>query len=101
MSTPARTALSVQQFLTKIDMTSMPHPPYSPDLTLRDFFLFPWMRNVLKGKHFADVEDVKQEMAETLKGIKLESSKPVLSSGKKISIGVLHQMESTWKVTEV
>ena len=40
-------------------------------------------------------------MAKALKGIKLISSKTVFSSGKNVSIGVLHQMESTSKVTEV
>ena len=40
-------------------------------------------------------------MAEALKGIKIEEFKTVLNSGKNISIGVLHQMESTLKVTEV
>ena len=39
MSAPAHTALSVQQFLIKNGMTSVPHPPYIPDLTLRDFFV--------------------------------------------------------------
>jgi len=29
---PAHTALSVQQFLAKNNMTVIPHPPYSPDL---------------------------------------------------------------------
>ena len=40
-------------------------------------------------------------MAEALKGVKINNSKTVLSSGKNISIGVLHQMESTLKVTEI
>ena len=41
-------------------------------------------------------------MAEALKGNKIDmSSKIVLSSGKNISVGVLQQMESTLKVTEV
>ena len=30
------------------------------------FFLFSWMKNVPKGKHFPDVEEVKQKTAETL-----------------------------------
>ena len=57
------TMLSVEQFLTKNGMTPMPHPPYSPDLIPSDFFvcLFPRMKKVLKGKRFADVEEVKQE----------------------------------------
>ena len=37
-SAPAHTALSVQQFLTKNSLTSIAHPPYSPDLAPSDFF---------------------------------------------------------------
>ena len=59
------------------------------------------MKKVLKGKHFADVEEVKQKTAEALKGIKIDEFKTVLSSGKDISIVVLHQIESTLKVTKV
>ena len=66
--------LSVQQFLTKNGMTLMPDPLYSPDLTPRDF-LFPQMKNVLKGKHFADVKEVKQKTAEARKGINIDESK--------------------------
>ena len=59
------------------------------------------MKKVLKGKHFADVEEVKQKTAEALKGIKIDEFKTVLSSEKKVLIDVLHQMESTLKVTRV
>ena len=31
---------------------------------------------------------------------KSTSSKTVLSSGEKVSVGVVHEMDSTWKVTE-
>ena len=59
-------------------MTSVPHPPKSPDLTLSDFsFLFPQMKKVLKGKHFAHMEVVKQKIAEALKGIKIDEFKDV------------------------
>ena len=34
------TALSVSRFLTKHNVIVLPHPPYSPDLSPRDFFLF-------------------------------------------------------------
>ena len=39
----------------------MPYPQYASDLTLSDSFLFPQMKKVLKGKCFADVEEVKQK----------------------------------------
>ena len=66
-------------------MTLVPHPPYSLDLTPRDFLLllFPQMKKVLRGKHFTDVEEVKQKTAEALKAIKIDEFKTVLSSGKK------------------
>jgi hypothetical protein len=53
-------------------MTQLLHPPYSPDLAPCDFFLFPRMKNVLKGKRFADVEEVKKITTEALKGITLQ-----------------------------
>ena len=61
------------------------------------------MKKVLKGKCFADVEVVKQKMAmvKALKGIKTDTFKNCLEHRKNISIGVLHQMESTLTVTEV
>ena len=75
MSAPAHMMLGVQQFLTKNGVTPMPHPPYSHDLTLSYFFLFTLMKKVLKGKRFANVEEVKQKMAEALKGIKINKFK--------------------------
>jgi transposase len=81
---PAHTALSVQRFLTKNGMTPLPHPPYSPDLAPCYFFLFPRMQSDLKGKHFADVEDVKKKMTEALKGITSDEFKNVLSNGKNV-----------------
>ena len=65
-SAPAHTTLSVQ-FLTKIGMTPMPHPPYWL------FFVSP-DEKVLQGKHFVDVEVVKQK-TEALKGIKINELK--------------------------
>ena len=59
------------------------------------------MKKFLKGKYFANVEEVKQNMAEAPKGIKIYVFKNFLSSGKNASIGVLHEMESTLKVIEV
>ena len=56
-------------------MTPVPHPPYSPDVTLSNIFFFPWMKKVLKGKHLANVEEVKQKTAEALKGIEVDKLK--------------------------
>ena len=80
--------LSVQQFLTKKDMTLVPHPPYAPDLADSNFFLFPKLKKVLKEKHFANEEEVKQKTAEALKGIKINKFKNCSEQWKNILIGV-------------
>ena len=61
-------------------MTPMPHLPLhliSPQVT---FFvcLFPQMKIALKGKRFADVEEVKQKTAEALKGTPTDKFKHCL-----------------------
>jgi hypothetical protein len=35
--------------------------PYSPDLSLPDYFLFPKLKTKLKGLHFADVAEIHTE----------------------------------------
>jgi hypothetical protein len=38
----------------------IPHPPYSPDLAPRDFFLFPRTKSQMKEKSFAGVSSEKE-----------------------------------------
>ena len=82
-------------------MAPMTHRPYLPCLAPSDIFLFPWVKKVLKRKCFANVEEVKQKTAEALKAIKIDEFRNCFEQWKKVSIGVLHQMESTLKMTEV
>ena len=42
-------------------MTVVPHPPYSPDLALSEFFLFPKLKMKLKGRRFQTVEEIQAE----------------------------------------
>ena len=56
----------------------MSHIPYSPELALSNFFMFPPMKKVLKGKHFANMEEMKQKMVKALKGIKIDKFKKSL-----------------------
>jgi histone-lysine N-methyltransferase SETMAR len=64
---PAHTALSVKQFLVEKQTAVLEHHPYSPDLAPCDFFLFPKVKSVLKGTHFASVTEVKKKMTELLR----------------------------------
>jgi histone-lysine N-methyltransferase SETMAR len=40
----------VRDFLESHGIETVPHPPYSPDLAPRDFYLFPNLKKALKGK---------------------------------------------------
>jgi len=57
---PAHKALSVKQFVAQKFITEMEHPLYSPDLALNDFWLFPKIKYVLKGRRFQDTEDIQK-----------------------------------------
>ncbi|GFT94998.1 mariner Mos1 transposase [Trichonephila clavipes] len=45
--------LCVLDVLQQNNVEILPHPPYSPDLTPCDFWLFPQLKKPLRGKHFA------------------------------------------------
>jgi histone-lysine N-methyltransferase SETMAR len=68
-NTPAHTALSVGEFLTTNQITVLEHPGYSPDLATSDFFLFRKMKEILKGRHFDDIYDIKSNTTSALKTI--------------------------------
>ena len=93
--------LSGQQFLTE---RHDPHTPPSP-LTQshpQRLFLLPGMKEVLKGKRCADVKEVKQKMAEALKGIKIDEFKNCSEPwNKKVWLGILHQVQNTLKVASL
>ncbi|GFX47363.1 putative mariner transposase [Trichonephila clavipes] len=44
-------------------------PPYSPDLSPCDFFLFPKLKNHLKGHHFGTLENIQTAVTDQLKAI--------------------------------
>jgi len=66
---PAHTALSVREFLATKQITVLEHPAYSLDLAPSDFFLFPKIKEILKGRHFDDNDDIRSSTTATLKAI--------------------------------
>ena len=66
---PAHTALSVREFLATKQITVLEHPVYSPDLAPSDFFLFPKIKEILKGRHFDDIDDISSNTTAALKAI--------------------------------
>ncbi|GFV15654.1 mariner Mos1 transposase [Trichonephila clavipes] len=64
---PAHSTLSVKRFLAKHSIPMLEHPPYSPDLTPCDFYLFPKVKSTLKEIRLESAEAVKEKAAGVLK----------------------------------
>jgi len=45
------------------------HPAYSLDLTPLDFILFPKIKEILKGRHFDYIDDIRSNTTAALKAI--------------------------------
>jgi len=45
------------------------HPPYSPDLAPADYFLFPKVKSLLKGRLFVSISDIQKAVTSTLNTI--------------------------------
>ncbi|GFW71422.1 HTH_48 domain-containing protein [Trichonephila clavipes] len=78
---PAHTVNLVQQFLTKHGTIQVLHPLYSPDMSPPDFFLFPKIKNILKGSRFRNIEFIKQNSTQQLQAIPSLSSRNVSRAG--------------------
>ena len=65
----AHAALSVREFLATKQITVLEHPAYSAHLAPNDFFLFPKIKEILKGRHFDDNDDISSSTTAALKAI--------------------------------
>lgn len=55
---PAHSSQLIHTFLAKHGITTVRHPPYSPDLSPCDFWLFPKLKTPLKGSRFESREEI-------------------------------------------
>jgi len=55
---PAHRALATQKKLAYLGFQCLDHPPYSPDLALSEYHLFPGLQKQLKGHHFSSDAEV-------------------------------------------
>jgi len=70
---PCHTAVSINEFLAEKNIPVVPQSPYSPDLSPCDFFLFPRLKNHLKGRHFGTLDNIQKSVTDELKGIPAEA----------------------------
>ena len=53
-------------YLTKMGIKTVPHPPYSPDLAPCDFWLFPKLKENLRGCHYQTIEEIKEAVTKVI-----------------------------------
>ena len=66
---PCHTAISVNEFLAKKGISVVLQPPYSPDLSPCDFFLFPKLKFHLKGRHLGTVDNIQKVVTDQLRAL--------------------------------
>ena len=65
---PVHNSNLVTDYLTKTDITTVPHPPYSLDLSLCDFWLFPKLR----GCRYETIEEMKEAVTKVIETLTQE-----------------------------
>ena len=55
-------SIRVTDYLTKMDINTVPHPPYSSDLAPSDFWLFPNLR----GCRYETIEEMKEAVTKII-----------------------------------
>jgi len=55
---PHMTAATIET-IRKLKLGLLPHPAHSPDLAPSDYHIFRLLKNALRGRHFANDEEVK------------------------------------------
>ena len=66
----SHTSLKTLAFLDEKGVKVLPHPPYSPDLAPADYFLFPRMKDLMRGKSFSSNEQIMSHFLKLLEEVK-------------------------------
>ena len=56
---PSHSSRIVMDTVNKLGIELLPHPPYSPDLAICDFWLFPNLKNRLRGNKYESREELR------------------------------------------
>ncbi len=52
--------------LTQMGIKTVPHPPYSPDFAPCDFWLFPKLKEKLRGCRYETIEEMKDAVTKVI-----------------------------------
>ncbi|KAI6661502.1 Histone-lysine N-methyltransferase SETMAR-like [Oopsacas minuta] len=71
----SHTAIRTREFLENSGLKTLPHPPYSPDLAPCDFWLFPRLKDQLRGRRFSTNEELRGALFQAIGDIPKEDWK--------------------------
>ncbi|KAI6656990.1 hypothetical protein LOD99_16291 [Oopsacas minuta] len=71
----SHTAIRTREFLDNSGLKTLPHPPYSPDLAPCDFWLFPRLKDQLRGRRFSTNEELRGALFQAIGDIPKEEWK--------------------------
>ena len=63
---PVHNSILVTDYLTKMGIKTVPHPPYSPNIAPCDFWLFPKLKEKLRGCHYETIEEMKEVVTKVI-----------------------------------
>ena len=80
---PVHNSILVTHYLSKMDIKTVPQPPYSPDLAPGDFWSFPKLR----GRRYETIEEMKEAVTKVIDTLPQEDFQKVLERYKYIAAG--------------
>ena len=63
---PVHNSILVIDYLTKMGIKTVPHPPYCPNLAPCDFWLFPKLKEKLRGCRYETIEEMKEAVTKVI-----------------------------------
>ena len=97
---PAHSAYVIHDFLAKNSMSLVRQTLYSPHLAPCDFWLFPKLKTILKGRRFQSKEDIMKNRRRSLGAFRRRSLRDVLRSGRSAGKSVCTAKGNTLKEIE-
>ena len=100
-NSPVHNSILVTDYLTKMGIYTVPHPSYSPDHAPGDFWLFPKLKEKLRGCCYETIEEMKEIVTKIIDTLHKRTSMGPFRSCRNGTTCSLQPEECTLKVTRV